>query len=193
MLGHYVLAITTVIAVGIGLLIPRQKRLGRGPVITLLAISVVVVGCALTLQSTRSIEKALAGRRWPTVPGIVRQSMMTGERAIAPLIVYQYTVGDSQYVDSSTLQVPMFGGKRKKYEVARELTKQFPAESSIMVHYNPADPSQSDITGHIPWNLYGQLALGVLLFAAGLSVSVWSLRRGKKGEQTSTGAVATGK
>ncbi|UCE25362.1 MAG: DUF3592 domain-containing protein [Candidatus Zixiibacteriota bacterium] len=118
------------------------------------------------------IETVLRGREmrtWPTVPGVVTESEVVGDRAIRPRVVYDYTVDGTIYRSESDLRVPMFGGRRKKYDVATKLVAKYPVGSQVTVYYQPDSVARSTIVPEVPWDVYGKLGLGVLLCLIGMT------------------------
>ena len=131
-------------------------------------VIVSVIGAVLVALTIDPLIESRAVQAWPTVEGTIVVSEIVGERAIRPRIVYAYTLGDSTYRSESTLDAPMFGGKRKKYDVAEELVSQYPVGSPVTVFYNPDSITQSTLAPSVEWNVYGKLGLGILLFVLGL-------------------------
>lgn len=105
---------------------------------------------------------------WPQINGRVIDSRIIGTRAIRPNIVYEYTVNGREYRDSSSLDTPPFGARATKYGEADTLVALYPIGKEITIHYNPEQPSQSRLRVSPPWNLFGKMGLGALLYALGL-------------------------
>lgn len=133
-----------------------------------LFVTMIALGAVLTVLEFTPLMQARKMQVWPTVEGTVVVSEIVGERAIHPLIVYQYKVGDSTYQSESSLHAPMFGGKRKKYDVADELVSRHPVGSAVVVFYNPDSAAQSTLAPGVEWSIYGRLGLGILLCLFGL-------------------------
>ncbi len=118
------------------------------------------------------IETVLQGREirnWPTAEGVVTESGIVGDRAIRPRVVYEYQVDSAVYRSESDLRVPMFGGRRKKYDVATKLVAKYPVGSPVTVYYQPDSVARSTIVPEVPWDVYGKLGLGVLLCLIGMA------------------------
>ncbi|MEW6412911.1 MAG: DUF3592 domain-containing protein [Candidatus Zixiibacteriota bacterium] len=143
------------------------------------AVCLVLVAVGAVLAAIE-IETLLINREvtsWPTTTGIVVEAKVVGERAIRPRIVYQYRVDSVIYQGESSLNAPMFGGKRKKYDVAQELVRQYDVGHHVTVHFNPDSVSQSVIAPVITWAIYGRLAFGVTICMLGLAGMVGPIRR----------------
>jgi hypothetical protein len=84
------------------------------------------------------------------------------------MVIYAYEVDSRAYIDTTDLQVPGFGNKNKQYEVTHAMVMEFPTGKEILVHYDPNDISNSVIVTTPRWNVYGQIGLGIVLFAGSL-------------------------
>lgn len=127
----------------------------------------LIGGAWLAAYQAQQLAEYSRIARWPSVSGIVTESGLVGERAIRPALVYQYVVDSITYSGQTTLQAPMFGGKRKKYDVAHTLVEKYPVGAAVEVYYNPDSVAQSTLITSSPWSVYGQLAVGVTLMLIG--------------------------
>ena len=142
-----------------------------------LGIVLFVGGTLLVINQSRAVERHEYVRLWPTTDGVVISSEVAGERAFHPEVVYEYQVLGQTYQGLSTLQVPGFGGKRKRDEVAtKEIANYWPGRT-VTVYYNPDDPSESLLHTRLEWAVYGQLGFGGTLVLAGLLLILWPRRQ----------------
>lgn len=143
----------------------RMARLsGR---IALSAVLAVVFGTWLVVVASDEITSARAVKKWPTVPGTILQSEVIGDRAIRPVVVYQYRVGDSMYSDSSSLGIPSFGNRRSRRNESETIAAEYKVGDTVTVYYDPATPARSTLYAREDWSSYLRLSLGTLLFGAG--------------------------
>ncbi len=148
----------------------------------LLASLFLVIAAFGVVLAVIEIDSVIEWQRitaWPTVDGVVIESAVAGQRAIHPRVVYEYAVAGVTYVSESDLQAPMFGGKRKKYDVAKELVAEYPVGRAVTVHYDPDSAACSVLIAEVPWNVYGKLGLGItlcLLGTYGLTRRVLAIR-----------------
>jgi len=135
-----------------------------------LTILVNVTGVILTASFTSILLLAIQEKSWPTTTGIVTRSEITGSRAIIPTIDYSYTVKDITHQETSHVHAPMFGGKRKKYDVAKTLVNEYPVGKKLTVYYNSENPGNSTITPGPTWELFVKIAVSVLLTGGGFFI-----------------------
>lgn len=137
-------------------------------VVFYILVIIGIAGGILTYISLERFGDYETKFAYPHTQGVIESSEIIGDRAFRPLITYRFTVTDSTYTAQTSLAPPMFGGKRKKYDVAHVLTDQYPAGDTVRVYYNPQNPDESYLELHVPWEVYGQLSFGVILFLIGL-------------------------
>jgi hypothetical protein len=166
--GAIILSVATLLATIAWLLAGRRTAFRRRRFYIVFFLMLAAVGAVLTLFSSHRLHEANDIKSWPTVTGTVVDAQVTGERAFAPTVTYTYKVRDSQYTAASNLQAPMFGGKRKKYEVAQDLIARYPPGKKVTVYYNPQAPATSTLIPRASWDVYAKLGLGTLLYALGL-------------------------
>jgi hypothetical protein len=82
--------------------------------------------------------------------------------------VYKYRVGESEFIDSSSLGIPSFGNRRIRLDESEKLTAEYAAGDTVTVHYNVDNPRQSLLYAREDWAEYMRLSLGVMLFALGV-------------------------
>ncbi len=167
MLSAIVLAVSAVVGIIFGI-VNRTKLRRHAGWITALAMIAAIVGPILVTNASREIITARAVKQWPTVEGIITKSEIVGDRAIRPLIFYEYRVGDVRYSDSSSLGVPPFGNRRVRLGESETLTAEYKAGDSVKVHYDPNSPGHSTLYAREDWASYLRLTLGAILFGVGL-------------------------
>ncbi len=134
----------------------------------IISITIIIISNIIIIHSGQIIERDLKTNNWTKTQGIVISVKITGSRASSPEIIYSYTIDEKQFEDTSFLNAPMFGGKRKKREVAEALIEKYSIGESIKVFYNPDDNSKSRITPMLKWNSLGQISFGVALLIISL-------------------------
>ena len=141
----------------------------RLPRILALAAGVAaVLGLWLVFLQVEHLEEYMLLRGWTSVPGVIIDSRVIGERAYRPEIVYQYSVDDRVYRDSTSLDPPGFGGRNAKRDAAEGVASEYPVGKAVVIHYNPSDPTDSRLKITPPWSVYGKTGFGGFLFGAGL-------------------------
>ncbi len=146
----------------------RRRRLMDSKWLIGIAMIFAVGGAWLVFWNMGDILRARSIKHWPTATGTVVKSEIIGSRAIRPLIVYKYRVGDSEFIDSSSLGIPSFGNRRIRLDESEKLTAEYALGDTVTVHYNPDNPRQSLLYAREDWAQYMRLSLGVMLFALGV-------------------------
>ena len=141
----------------------------------IMSIVLGLSGLILSLICLALIQMDLRSRKWPTVQGKITASRTEREatgysrdhhmtHAWVPEIRYVYEVGGTQ-----------FHGKRIGNSIyssswrgaAKRVAHRYPSGTAVLVHYNPADPSEAVLVTFTLSNVVG-LAISLILFAAGL-------------------------
>ena len=105
----------------------------------------------------------ISRRSWPTTEAVIVSSEIEGERAYRPIIVFQYSIEEILYTDTTDMNPPGFGNKRRRLEVAEAWVKEYPAGRQIAVSYDPKNPSMALISLTPPWSDFFVPGLGVFL------------------------------
>lgn len=175
--------LSALVAVGLRLVL-RRVLPQVPPVVRLIGLGAVIAGVVLAYFAFGRVTDGLAQREWPTVPGVIVSSEVTGERSFVPRIEYTYQVGSETYTASSDRQVPLFGGKRKTREVAEKVAAEYLPGMEVSVYYDPLDPSRSTILAEPRWNDFAQTGLGLFLFGGGWFLILLSRRERTGGKAT---------
>ncbi|MFH2056894.1 MAG: DUF3592 domain-containing protein [bacterium] len=138
----------------------------------LVALITLGLGLLLTLLDSGTLQRKWAERSWPSVTGEVVSTELVHGNAYAPLITYKYEVGDSTYTATSDGRAPGFGGKRRRYDAAEAIIHEYAPGSEILVHYNPANPSESTLRPGPNWDVFAQLSFGSMLMMLGVALLV---------------------
>ncbi len=122
----------------------------------------------MTVHSSENLASALNRKNWSIAKGRVIKAEAVTSGVIHPMVTYAYEVNGRAYVDSTDLQAPGFGSKSKQYEVAQELVRSYSVGQEITVYYDPSNQTNSVLITSPSWRLYGQMALGMVLFIGAL-------------------------
>jgi hypothetical protein len=145
----------------------RSKQYSFGVRTLLASLIICLLGIWLTLDGAARVKAGIENRDWPTVPGVVIEARVEGSRAFHPVIVYEYSVNGAVFRDSSALQQPSFGGRRRRKEVAETETEQYTPGQDVIVYFDPEDPSRSNLGRFLHWSDYGRTGTGGILFGVG--------------------------
>lgn len=145
----------------------RRWGYSFSPLFRIVGIVLSALGVWLVLGQSNQLKEWGAITHWPSVDGVVLASRVAGERAIHPEIVYEYSVADSTYRDSTSFDTPSFGGKAIKEDEAEAIVAMFPSGSKVKVHYDPKAPSRSLLRISPDWSHYGKIGFGGVLLGIG--------------------------
>jgi len=157
----YILIPIAVLAILVALLL-KSQRFGLGRRTALVAVVLALVGAWLTIDGSFALIEGFQSRNWPIVPGVVVDSRVEGTRAFHPEVVYEYTVDGARYRDSTSLQQPSFGGRRRRKEVAEVEKGLYSPGEEVAILYNPENPAVSYLGRHIHWSVYGRTGTGAV-------------------------------
>jgi len=145
----------------------------------LFVISLIVLPISFYLVISQSIDlqKQLGVQSRPTVAGTVTEAVVVGERAIRPKITYTYEIDSITYIQITHLNAPMFGNKRKQYDVAHTLTEEHPVGSKVVVYYNPLNPTEATMSPTVKWDTLGKIGFGAVLLMLSLFALLLPLKR----------------
>jgi len=133
-----------------------------------IAILILAIGAWLSFESFSHLLAQSQIHDWPTAEGTVTYSWVDSELSNMPLIVYRYSVNGAEHFDTTNMGAPGFGGKRKRWEYAREVLSQYPESTKVPIHYNPVDPRESAIRTSVNFEVYIQLSFGICLVLGAL-------------------------
>ena len=165
--AFWILGSTAAIAALLSVL-ARKTSAKIGIKVLVFGLVMAAAGVILIFTQAEDLVEAHSRLRWPSVTGIVVVSKVVGERAFHPHVEYEYAVDGVTYHDSTTLDLPSFGGRRSKYDAAEYVAGQYPVGKKVKVHYNPQDPADSKLRVFPSWAVYGKMSLGILLAAFGV-------------------------
>ncbi len=169
MSGLVLLLVAAVVTVLIRVAVARNPRLPRiGPLATTGGLCIFVLGGIIAFMAAGRLSESLEMQNWPCVDGVVTASFVGEGKLYRPEVQYQYQVAGVKYEGRSHLNAPGFGGKTRRREVAVKSITGYSPGSLVRVHYNPQMPGESRLLVSTPWNVFGQLSLGLLLFMGGL-------------------------
>lgn len=169
MLIKIIVAIPIILTLIVRFLIVGTKAYKINNIIYLACMIVLPVGMFLTVTQSLVLQEHIESSSNPTVKGIVIKSEIAGnEQAYRPEITYEYTIDSITYTITTSLNSPMFGNKRKQYDVARVTTNEYRVGRELDVLYDPTNPSEGSLPIALAWNVYGQIGFGAFLIMLSL-------------------------
>lgn len=135
------------------------------------------VGVFLVIAAIVNIRKANASQGWNGVQGKItesyvrRQESSDGEGGTStsyyPEIRYTYSVMGVEYQGKNIA----FGMKSSSRKSAQALVEKYPAETSVIVYYNPQKPQQAVLERRSSSG-WLQIVIGMALLATGIFLAV---------------------
>lgn len=153
----------------------RRRPLPLRRVAGVAAAVFLILATLLGHRETARLEWYLATARWPAVTGKVISASVIGKRAFVPKVTYTYQVGDSLYTATTDLEVPGFGTRSNRLDVAEKSIADYAPDALVTVHYDPNNPGISRLKASVPWNVYVRLSTAVFASLIGVVVLVVSL------------------
>ncbi len=153
--------------------IPADRNL----IVISVAVLILLGGMVLTHYAVSSLRYMEEYRNWRTVKGLVVEAEIAGERAFYPKVTYTFRWRDSSYSNVSDLDVPGFGTKAARFQVAREMLKSVHVGDSIDVWVNPRNPAENTLVNHPRWNSFMQYGAGIFFSALALAFVFSGLRQ----------------
>jgi len=169
MLTKLVVTISIIITLVIRFLLVGKKAYKINNLLFIACVIILPIGMFLTVTQSNRLSDYLNRDLETFVYGAVVSSEIVGnEDAYRPKITYEYSVDSVTYTNTTSMNSPMFGNKRKQYDVANVTTKEYPVGKKIKVIYDPSNPSEGNIAIALAWNVYGQIGFGVCLIIISL-------------------------
>ena len=128
----------------------------------------VVGGMLTTLWGIRVIVVARKSLKWPCVGGKIEESKINfGSRDLLPHIVFSYSVGQQNYLQTMTFP----GDITPSQEFSKSYIEKYPVGFLVQVYYNPQNPEEVTLEpgpAQGDWLILAiglsMLILGILLF-----------------------------
>ncbi|MCB0831985.1 MAG: DUF3592 domain-containing protein [Bacteroidetes bacterium] len=164
-----ILLLTAAIAAGLvvirrGVLQPFSNRLIWG----FIFITVIALGGLATWKESRSLDQFWRIQSWPKVQANILSARVAGKRAFHPEIVYEYEVAGRAFRDTTDMDVPGFGTKANRLNVAEQTIAANSVGSKLTVAYNPNRPEQSAVHRWPRFNVFILYTIGILLVGTGV-------------------------
>ena len=140
----------------------------------------IAIGVVFLYKGVAGRLKSKKAQSWPHVKGKVLSSEVTEDRylnptgkatiAYTPDVVYEYNVSGQKYTGKNIV----FGQTNYDYIVASRISEKFAADTTPLVYYNPANPSESVL---VPKSTEGLRSLvpGIYFIVSGLLVGLLAI------------------
>lgn len=151
----------------------KRKRIS----LRALGIVLTLAGTLLAFSQGPEITHSITRNSWPSVPGQVTATTVTGQRASMPQVTYAYSVNDSSYEIQTDLNVPGFGSRGFRRQTASNALIKYPVGGAVTVYYNPEEPSISSLRRGFHWAPLARMSFGGILFVFGISLSIVLFKR----------------
>lgn len=150
----------------------------------LFALVSLLIGALLVSLGLFTLQRHRAAAGWPQVPGVVETSEVVAERRFKhravmyrPVVRYRYGAPGGVYLGGKVASTARLYNREKE---AQRIAARYPVGTTVMVRYNPGDPSEAVLergrSGGI-WLLLFGLLTWLFPVAAGLAagLSGWTI------------------
>ncbi len=131
--------------------------------------AIIIAGMIMMRLELSNILDGMKRKKWPAITGTIIHNEVIERRMYIPLVYYKYRVNDINYTDKSTMQVPGFGMKSSRKEVAYKTISDNQIGKSVVVYYNPENPQDSRLKPGPKWSEFNRFSLGIILIILGVS------------------------
>jgi hypothetical protein len=142
-------------------------------------LAVGMLSAALGAYGTNMVLQAESTRDWPTAPGkIVTAEIRPGDAATngRAAIRFEYAIRGSIYRSE---QYRTGAGQIVPRDAAEAVIQKYPVGTGVVVHYDPANPSNSVVEQGDPTLGYVICATAVLLLGVAAAVTIVRRKRAK--------------
>ena len=138
----------------------------------------IVVGLIFILVSLIQRKNAKKAEEWPTIPGVVLSTGLQEQHSYdsdsgssttyKPVVQYQYSIMGQKYNGDRVT----FGSVSYDYNTAAKKIAAYPQGASVIVHYDPNDPSKAVLEAKSAsgWIF---LVLGVIFVVTGILAAIF--------------------
>ncbi len=129
---------------------------------------ITLCGVGLIVFNGLQVEHGMLQKKWPTLPGRVITAVVSDDSTCVPDITYSYESLGVTYTGRSDLQVPYFGGKSSRREVAYKTIMECRQHPVVTVYVNPENAAISTLKPGPRWDQFTRLSLGALVYMLGI-------------------------
>ena len=141
----------------------------------ILTLAMFVAGIFLMSWGGYEMKGASESLDWPETPGSITSSHVSKETSrdseqrlrttYYPNVAYQYQIAGRGYTGTRI----NFGGRTGGMEwVAQRTVDRYPTGKTIIVHYNPQEPTYAVLEAGIAWSSIFLFLMGIVFFVAGV-------------------------
>ena len=147
-----------------------------------LALVMLLLGVAVISLGLFTLQRHKAAASWPQVPGVIEVSEVTAKPHFKnnlmyqPVIRYRYNAPGGPYTGEKIANTGKLYTKEKE---ARKITARYSVGGTVMVRYNPVDPSEAVLERGAPcgiWLVCFGLLCWIVPVVAGIAAEVpWQI------------------
>jgi hypothetical protein len=127
----------------------------------------IVMGIVFIASQVSALKDYRHRRHWRPVPAIVESAEIAGKRAFHPEVVLRYTVDGHPYSMITSMNVPGFGSKRNRLDVAERITASLAVGDTLTVFIDPDFPADAVISRNLSYSTYLILTTGFCFLILG--------------------------
>lgn len=141
----------------------------------LLPLAGILVGIVFMASQISALQEYRRRQAWLPVPAVVESVQIAGHRAFHPEIALRYIVAGKTYTMTSSMNVPGFGSKRNRLDVAERITSSLAVGDTLTVFVDPDHPADAVVLRRLSYATYLILTTGFCFAVSGMVFMV--LRR----------------
>ena len=139
-----------------------------------------LVGLIFTPLFSSTLKVEFKTKFWPTTDGIVRSSLVIGNRAFRPDIEYMFIVNNDTLRGKSLLNQPGFGGRMNRLDAAEKNARKYKVGTVVKVFYNPKNHKDSTLSPGPTYASFLKLGSAVILLFSGTLILTLALFQPKR-------------
>jgi hypothetical protein len=130
----------------------------------------LIVGAAAICFGFVSLVRSLQCKGWPVVTGVIRTGEIKekgggeGGSTYTPHISYEYTANGSRF----TAEKIAFGMASGSMSDGQTFLRSYPIGKTVLVHYNPSDPSEAVLDTAMHGGMWSNLSGGTVFVLVAL-------------------------
>ena len=158
----------------------RKLKLKKPEVWRVGMIVLVSLAMSVMYYAQKKLDEFQTYLAWLPTNAHVISAQVVGKRAFRPEIIYSYTVKDISVTDTTDMEVPGFGSKSNRFNVARNEVASVKEDSVFVVYYNPGNISEHRTHIHPPHTVFIMYSSGGCFFIAGTYIFLVGVFQNKR-------------
>jgi len=147
-----------------------------------LPVLFIAAGIVFVISQVPVLRDHQRHARWKQVQAVVESAHVVGKRAFRPEVGLRYVVDDSSYNLISSMDVPGFGSKSNRLNVAEHILAKLSVGDSLPIYYDPDHPSDAVLHRGLLYSNYLIGTTGACFILLGLVLGILWRRRSSQSQ-----------